>query len=183
MPKRGDIIKPYRLGRGSLRRLAGKHPEVAHVVPVHPDLVAVVKLALRYSIHDFTVLSSTVRDKRMQREFVRLGKSRTMKSLHLPQASGFIHAVDLGVWIGNAVVWTPDDLYFDLARAMQRAAIELNVPVEWGACWCSLLTAQSPEMLNAEYARLCRVKYEAGRRRSPRPFIDLVHFQLPRNYR
>jgi len=58
----------------------------------HPDLQRVVKVLLR--IMDVTVLEGK-RSKSVQKEYVRQGRSQTLKSKHLVQEDGYAHAVDL----------------------------------------------------------------------------------------
>lgn len=105
----------YKLGARSLERLEG----------VHPDLVAVVKLAIQKTEIDFTVLEG-LRTKERQVQLVASGASRTMNSRHLTG-----HAVDLGAMINGKVEWSWP-LYDKIAKAMKEAAEELNIPVEWG---------------------------------------------------
>ncbi|WP_375058402.1 M15 family metallopeptidase [Zobellella sp. DQSA1] len=101
---------------------------------VHPDLVAVVRKALTLTFVDFTVTEG-VRTKERQRELVKRGASQTMNSLHLPQANGYAHAVDLAAWVGG-VRWDWP-LYHKIAEAMKLAAAELGIPIEWGGDWTS----------------------------------------------
>lgn len=105
----------YKLGARSLERLEG----------VHPDLVAVVKLAIQKTEIDFTVLEG-LRTKERQVQLVASGASRTMNSRHLTG-----HAVDLGAILNGKIEWSWP-LYDKIAKAMKDAAEELNIPVEWG---------------------------------------------------
>lgn len=162
----------FKFSRRSLALLNGYHPKYGRMTAVHPDLRAVVELAIRYSAVDMTVLSSTLRTVEHQRDLVARGRSRTMNSRHLPQESGFVCAVDLGAYEGRNISWRPD-VYFDLAEAVQRAARELNTPVEWGGCWADLNTDETVHALHARYVAR---KAERGRR----PFFDGPHFQLPK---
>lgn len=108
----------YKLGARSLERLEG----------VHPDLVAVVKLAIQKTEIDFTVLEG-LRTKERQVQLVASGASRTMNSRHLTG-----HAVDLGAILNGKIEWSWP-LYDKIAKAMKDAAEELNIPVEWGGDW------------------------------------------------
>jgi peptidoglycan L-alanyl-D-glutamate endopeptidase CwlK len=101
---------------------------------VHPDLVAVVRKALALTSVDFMVTEG-VRTPERQRELVSRGASQTMNSLHLPQADGYAHAVDLAAWVGG-VRWDWP-LYHKIAEAMKLAAAELGIPIEWGGDWRS----------------------------------------------
>lgn len=108
----------FRLSKRSLSRLEG----------VHPDLVAVVHEAITITTIDFGVTEG-LRDIETQREYVRRGVSRTMKSRHLTG-----HAVDLVAYIGPRVSWEWP-LYEEIAKAMREAARAVNVPIEWGGSW------------------------------------------------
>ena len=110
----------FSLGKRSLSRLQG----------VHPDLVAVVALAIKKTKVDFTVLEGW-RDLKRQAELVAAGASKTMRSRHLTG-----HAVDLGAYVGGKVAWDWP-LYYKIADAMKEAAKELDVDLEWGGDWKS----------------------------------------------
>jgi len=105
----------YKLGNRSLQNLSG----------VHPDLIAVVKLAISKSKVDFTVLEG-IRNINRQRELVKAGKSTTMNSRHLTG-----HAVDLAPW---PISWEWEGFY-PIADAMKEAAEELDIDLEWGGDW------------------------------------------------
>ena len=107
----------YKLGSRSLQNLSG----------VHPDLVAVVKLAISKTAQDFTVLEG-IRNINRQRELVKTGKSTTMNSRHLTG-----HAVDLAPW---PISWDWE-YFYPIADAMKEAAEELDVNLEWGGDWKS----------------------------------------------
>jgi len=108
----------YHLGKRSRARLMG----------VHPDLVRVVKRAIDITPVDFTVIEG-VRSRERQRQLVRSGASRTMRSRHLTG-----HAVDIAPWVGGTVRWDWP-LFYPIAKAMKQAARELNVPITWGGDW------------------------------------------------
>lgn len=119
----------YRLSKRSEQRLVG----------VHPDLVKVVRLAITISTVDFTV-GEGVRTLARQKELVRSGASRTMRSRHIPETSSrglHSHAVDL--WAlrdldgdGDLDVSWVMEHYKPIADAMKEAAKQLDVPLEWG---------------------------------------------------
>ena len=108
----------YTLSTRSLDRLNG----------VHPDLVRVVKLAIKLSEIDFAVLEG-VRTKERQALLKTIGASQTMNSRHLTG-----HAVDLGALLNKEVRWDWP-LYHKIAKAMKQAATDLNVPIAWGGDW------------------------------------------------
>ncbi|WP_334162810.1 M15 family metallopeptidase [Achromobacter insolitus] len=117
----------FQLSKRSLDRLAG----------VHPDLVAVVKLAIQRTHTDFTVVEG-LRTPDRQRELKAAGKSQTLNGLHLRQADGYGRAVDLAPLVGGAIPWDEWAEFQRLADVIKACAAELGVPVEWGGDWKSL---------------------------------------------
>ncbi|GAA3704241.1 hypothetical protein GCM10022421_08840 [Oceanisphaera sediminis] len=115
----------FRLSKRSEQNLQG----------VHPDLAAVVHKALSLTFVDFMVTEG-VRTPERQRQLVKKGASQTLNSLHLPQADGYAHAVDLAAWVGE-VRWDWP-LYHKIADAMKMASSELGIPIEWGGDWSTL---------------------------------------------
>ena len=110
----------YALGTRSKQRLTG----------LHPDLVAVVELAITKTDVDFTVLEG-MRTRTRQRSLYTKGSSMTMNSRHLTG-----HAVDLGAYVDGEVKWDWP-LYHRIAKAMNEAALELKVDLDWGGDWKS----------------------------------------------
>lgn len=108
------------LGKRSLEKLNG----------VHPDLVRVVKRAIEITEVDF-VVTEGVRTVARQKELVAAGASKTMNSRHITG-----HAVDLAACIGGKVVWDWP-LYAKLADAMKVAAAGCGVAIIWGGDWKS----------------------------------------------
>ncbi len=108
----------FKLGKRSIERLQG----------VHPDLVRVVERAIELSTVDFTVLEG-LRSPERQQTLVASGASQTLNSRHITG-----HAVDLGAWVDNQVDWSWP-LYHQIANAMKAAATELGIPIVWGGDW------------------------------------------------
>ena len=108
----------FKLGKRSIERLQG----------VHPDLVRVVERAIELSTVDFTVLEG-LRSPERQQTLVASGASQTLNSRHITG-----HAVDLGAWVDNQVDWSWP-LYTKIANAMKAAANELGVSIVWGGDW------------------------------------------------
>lgn len=94
---------------------------------VHPDLVAVVKRAIQITDQDFSVTEG-IRNINRQKQLVAEGKSTTMNSRHLTG-----HAVDL---VPYPVSWDWE-YFYPIAEAMETAAKELGVDLEWGGHWKS----------------------------------------------
>lgn len=120
-------MSEFILSARSLQRLEG----------VHPQLVEIVKLAIRRTPVDFTVVEG-LRTAERQRELVAKGASQTQNSLHLKQPDGYGHAVDLAPLVGGTIPWKEWQHFADLAAVVKVCAAELGVPVEWGGDWKTL---------------------------------------------
>lgn len=151
----------FRLSQRSLSRLEG----------VHPDLVAVVQRAIELTRVDFGVTCGT-RSIETQKELVAAGKSQTMNSMHLPQADGYSHAVDLVAYVGSDVAWELN-LYDDIADAMKQAAQEIGLSVKWGAAWSEGDIRDYPSSAEDAMNTYIDLRRSQGRR----PFIDAPHFE------
>ena len=106
------------LNKKSIDRLSG----------VHPDLVAVVQLAIQLSDIDFQVIEG-VRSKARQEQLVKAGASKTLNSRHLTG-----HAVDLAALVNDSIRWDWP-LYFKIADAMKKASSQLKIKIVWGGDW------------------------------------------------
>ena len=124
----------YKLGTRSLQNLSG----------VHPDLVAVVKLAISITEQDFTVIEG-IRNINRQRELVKAGKSTTMNSRHITG-----HAVDMVPW---PVDWNDLERFEVMSEAMKAAAEELDIPIVWGGDWKSFYDAPHFELDRKTYPK------------------------------
>lgn len=134
---------------------------------VHPDLQKVVRLAIRRSKIDFTVLEG-LRSATRQKQLVAQGKSKTLDGRHITG-----HAVDLGAYVGGQVSWDWEH-YYTLAEAMRDAAVELGVPIVWGGVWDKRLNLLHD-------TKLAVADYVQSRKAVGRDaFIDGPHFELDR---
>jgi peptidoglycan LD-endopeptidase CwlK len=124
----------YKLGTRSMQNLSG----------VHPDLVAVVKLAITITEQDFTVIEG-IRSINRQRELVKKGASTTMNSRHITG-----HAVDMVPW---PVDWNDLERFEIMSEAMKAAAEELEVPIVWGGDWKSFYDAPHFELDRKVYPK------------------------------
>ena len=119
------------LGKRSTDNLAG----------VHPQLVAVVKLALELSPVDFTVIEG-VRTKERQAELYAQGRTtagkivtKSLVSRHfVNEKTGFGHAVDI---VPLPVDWNNPKPFYLVSEAMKRAAVELGVKITYGGDWAT----------------------------------------------
>lgn len=145
------------LGKRSLEKLNG----------VHPDLVRVVKRAIEITEVDFAAIEG-VRSKLRQADLVASGASKTMDGRHITG-----HAVDLGAYLGGEIRWDWV-LYYKIAEAMKQAAIELGVPIIWGGVWDRVLNS----LVDVEEASYDYI--ERRRALGKKPFVDGPHFELDR---
>lgn len=148
----------------------------AVLATVEPVLARVVRRALTLTTCDFGAFEG-VRTIERQKKLVASGASQTLKSRHLPNASGLSEAVDLVPWIDSdgdgdkEYAWHYGSLII-VARAMHTAARIEGVSIITGSCWRDLLFITDVETAIAEYVA---AKHAIG----ASPFIDLPHFQLP----
>jgi len=152
------------LGAASLKELEG----------VHPDLVRVVKRAIKLTAQDFSVHDG-LRTLEEQKRLVASGASQTLNSMHRPQSDGFGHAVDLVPYINGKLRWEWPAIY-PIAAAMWQAARDEGVSIRWGGAWINLndIKIGTPgAMVSAVDA------YGAARRKiGKRAFTDGPHFEL-----
>ena len=136
------------------------------LVGVNPDLQLVVEKAIKLTKIDFGVICG-VRTLAEQTVLYNSGASKTMNSKHLTG-----DAVDLMAYIGSRASWELN-LYDDIADAMKQAAIDLNVPLRWGAAW------NTDDIRDWESSMEDCMNYytDARRRENKRPFIDGPHFE------
>ncbi|MGB4865842.1 MAG: M15 family metallopeptidase [Hyphomicrobium sp.] len=127
---------------------------------VHPDLVAVVLRAAELTETPFQVVEG-LRTLERQRQYVRQGASRTLKSRHLTG-----HAVDVAPWIGPDFDWDNEGGYRQIWAAFKAASTELRIPLEWGGNWrgfCDMPHMQLPWL-----------QYPTGSNSKPRNERDLI---------
>lgn len=111
---------------------------------VHADLVSVVHRAIQLTTIDFVVLEG-LRTRTRQLQLVKSGASQTVNSRHITG-----HAVDLGALVDGDVRWDWP-LYYKIAEAMKTAALELNIPIEWGGDWESFKDGPHYQLPRSEY--------------------------------
>lgn len=147
----------FKLSTRSLKNLEG----------VKPELVEVVKFAITVTRIDFGVTEG-LRTVQRQRELVAAGASQTMNSKHITG-----NAVDVVAYIGPRISWELN-LYDDIADAMRLGAIEVGVPLKWGAAW------NIPDIREWDGTMQDAMDFYVDTRRSQkrRPFLDCPHFEL-----
>lgn len=108
----------FKFGKRSQAKLEG----------VHPDLVRVMELAISRSSLDFAITEG-LRTLEKQKEYLKAGASTTLRSRHLTG-----HAVDVAIFLGKELRWDWP-LYGKLASIVKIAAVDLQIPIEWGGDW------------------------------------------------
>lgn len=160
----------YSLGATSKQNLVG----------VHPQLRQIVERAIAVSEQDFQVYEGC-RTIERQKALVAKGASKTLNSMHIPQAdrsgqSATIlgHAVDLVPWIDGQLRWEWGPC-FTIAVAMDTAATQLGYADRlcWGGVWDKFIDMYggSPEKMKAEVAAY-------GVRHPGPDFVDGPHYQV-----
>jgi peptidoglycan L-alanyl-D-glutamate endopeptidase CwlK len=108
---------------------------------LHPDLIRVLNRALQTS-PTMLVVTEGLRTLERQKELLRIGATKTLKSRHLKQADGYGHAFDF-----YALVDINKDgkvsfeemanvrLMLGIADAIKKAAAEERVSVTYGGDW------------------------------------------------
>ncbi|EEQ10063.1 Peptidase M15 family [Yersinia mollaretii ATCC 43969] len=91
----------------------------------------IVRRALTLSTVDFRVIEG-IQTAERQRQLVRNGSSKTLNSRHLTG-----HAVDLAPLINNKIPWEDWGAFHQVAKAMKQAALEMELPLQWGGDWKS----------------------------------------------
>ena len=155
----------------------------AEMKGVHPGLVDVVRRALAQSPVDFAVHDG-IRTTAEQKNYVAAGVSQTMSSLHLPQADGLGHAVDLVPYVNGKLRWEWPPIYA-IAAAMRRALDAHNAEqakagkpplrIRWGGAWRDLSTIDPSAWAMDMAVR----SYTDARRKAGKPaFQDGPHFEV-----
>src|SRR5688572_15864914 len=104
--------------------LSKKSLETLH--PVHPDLYAVVRLAIVLTNQDFCVFEGLRTIERQKQLLAKAdGTTKTLRSRHLTG-----HAVDLVPWIDGKPQWDREGCLV-IRNAMFEAAEMLGVPLRW----------------------------------------------------
>jgi peptidoglycan L-alanyl-D-glutamate endopeptidase CwlK len=129
-------------------------------------------MAITLTKTDFGVVQG-MRTIEQQKELVAKGASQTMKSKHLEGK-----AFDIMAFINGRASWELS-VYDDLADAIKEAAIQLNVPICWGAAWA---TAEMPYPMDIRkwegtMEEAMNAYIDLRRSQSRRPFIDGPHFE------
>ena len=75
--------------------------------------------------------------------------------------------------LASSVSWELN-LYDDIANAMRVAAIELDVPIKWGAAW----SVGDIRDFDGSMAEAMNEYIDLRRSQGRRPFIDGPHFEL-----
>ena len=97
---------------------------------VDERLIRVATLALQLSPVDFGITEG-VRTLERQKQLVKAGASRTLRSKHLEGK-----AIDVVAYLDGEVRWDWP-LYEKIAKAFKQAADELGYKITWGGSWAT----------------------------------------------
>ena len=100
---------------------------------VHPDLVRVMKRAIKSSPLDLIILEG-VRSIERQQKLYASGASQTMNSRHIIQTDGWGHALDVAPYVDRKASWHWPH-YYRIAPVIKLAAELEGVDVVWGGDW------------------------------------------------
>jgi peptidoglycan L-alanyl-D-glutamate endopeptidase CwlK len=148
---------PFDFSRRSLDNLIG----------VHEDLVMAARLAIHTTEVDFCVIQGR-RTAAQQEEYFLAGKSQ-IRSGGKHQIG---HAIDIAAYVDGAISWDWKH-YPVIAAAFRQAAIDLSIPVVWGAVW--------DRQIGTLTADLFQEVRDYRARRNGKAFIDSGHFELRMN--
>ena len=111
---------------------------------VHPDIKKLMIEAIKDTPIDFTIIE-TVRTLKKQKEYYSKGKSKTLKSRHIPSSnkSGMCEAVDA---VPYPVNWDNIKRFVILADHIKSKAKELNIPITWGGDFKNFFDAPHYEL-------------------------------------
>lgn len=111
---------------------------------VHPDLVRVMRRAIKATPIDFRI-NEGLRSLAQQKINVKKGVSKTLNSKHLTG-----HAVDAIPLVGGKDSWAWP-VYYKLAPVIKAAAKAEGVTVTWGGDWKSFKDGPHWELNPAKY--------------------------------
>lgn len=121
----------FLLGRNSVRRLEG----------VHPDLVRVAHTAITLSKVDFAIVQG-VRTQAEQDALYEQGRTKpgkivtwTRNSNHIPKADGYGYAIDICPYVNGKLDWETVSNFDKVAEAFKEAAAIEGVRIVWGGDW------------------------------------------------
>lgn len=119
---------------------------------LHPHLVRVVERAAKDTPVRFRVMETT-RTLTQQKQNIKKGVSKTLRSRHLPSKDGLARAVDLAVIIDNKPSWSWPP-YHKLAKHVFAAAKAEKVVIEWGGNWKDHYTVQTARFADGPHFQL-----------------------------
>lgn len=123
---------------------------------VHPDLVRLLKSSLNVAPYDFGIIEG-LRTLEKERQEVATGKSETLNSRHLADATGYCYAVDFICYDeNNQGTWKPE-YYQKVSEVFKRVSKQLNIPIVWGGDWKTLKDLDHLELDSKVYPTITKV--------------------------
>ena len=134
-----EVDVKYKLSERSLKNL--EH--------IHPDLVKVIKEAIKNSPHDFTVTGGqrTIEEQKAlyakgrtaPGKIVTQKNGTTNKSNHQAKSDGLGYAIDLYSFYDGKVQVNDDKSLKVIATHIKAVAKSLGINIEWGGDWKSII--------------------------------------------
>lgn len=128
-------LKVFSFGEESRKKLKG----------VNPDLVKLAELALGYSEVDFRITEG-LRSKNQQRELIKKGLSKTLKSKHLTG-----DAIDIALYPTD---WTDWSKFVEVYNAFLKASEVTGIKFRWGGDWKMDGSFKEPKFLDGPHFEL-----------------------------
>lgn len=156
----------FKFGKTSRERMKG----------VHPELCEIMEMSIKRTPIDFGITQG-VRSLETQKKYVKLGKSKTLKSMHLPQDDGFSWAFDIHGFIDGEICWERP-IYDQIFTTIFATAKELGYKLRWGGAWhLDNCIDHYPDLschdMTEEYVSLRKSQKRSW-------FLDLVHVERSR---
>ncbi|RCH53952.1 M15 family peptidase [Mucilaginibacter hurinus] len=115
------------------------------LIGVHPNLMRVIKEAIKTSPFDFTIVEG-VRTTARQQQLYAQGRATKgpivtyadgvrKKSNHQPKADGYGYAIDFVPFINGRTDWNADAEFTLIARHIQKVGSDLGIRITWGGDW------------------------------------------------
>lgn len=100
---------------------------------LHPKLKQLFLEAIKNSPIDFTIVE-TVRDLELQKKYVKEGKSKTLKSRHIPETnkSKLCEAIDIAPIVNGKTDYTKCNI---IAKHILDVAKKLKIKITWGGAF------------------------------------------------
>lgn len=167
----------FHLGQKSLAELRNPSEDLY----VAPSLCSMVEEAITITPVDFSVHDG-LRTIEEQKEYVRTGVSKTLRSYHIPGLrrthgiqTEYGQAVDLVPYINGKLRWEWEAIYQVINACHQSMNVIGSANrIRWGGVWDRTLDQLDPNDLESERRKYIERRRQAGRK----AFTDGPHLQI-----